>query len=164
MSYEVKFGFEPGNNLVFTAFQPSGAGRGLAHQFMLELVNHGYYRATPITTLAVGDAVLVYKQEKVYWENALVYILNDEYIFYDNEYVHHEGEYVRNYDAEDNETVFVIEQPVGTGEYESAADISDGIDELIADQGTVYNVYDERDQVPAAGAGVGIESEIITDC
>ena len=100
MPYEVKFGFEPGNFLVFTAFQPSGAGRGLAYQFMPELFTQGYYRTTPITTLVVGDTVLVYKQEKVYYADELVVVLAYENVFYENEYVWHEGEYVYDYDSE----------------------------------------------------------------
>lgn len=163
MSYEVKFGFQPGKNLVFTAFQPSGIGRGLAYQFLLEVVNHGYYRATPATTLVVGDMVLVYEQEKVYWESALVYVLNDDYIFYDGEYVLHEGEYVRNYDAEVNEKVFSIEKVVGTGEYESVTDISSTITNIYNSQTDVHNVYDER-VADGVGVGVGIESEIVIDC
>ncbi len=165
MPYECKFGFAPGYNLVFSAFQPSGTGRGLAYQFLQEVINHGYYRATPGTDLVVGDTVLVYEQEKVYWESALVYVLNDDYVFYDGEYVMHEGEYVRNYDAEVNERVFLNERTVGTGEYESVTDISATITNIYNSQTDVHNVYDERDRDGAgAGAGAGIESEIITDC
>ena len=163
MAYNVKLGYAIGKNLVFTAFQPSGAGRGLAYQFLQEVVNHGYYRAEPVTDLVVGDMVLVYEQEQVYWENDIVRILNDDYIYYDGEYVYYEGEYVRNYDAEVNEKVFLNEKVVGTGEYESVTKVSDDLDEIIADQGTVYNVYDERD-VDGAGVGAGVESEIVTDC
>lgn len=164
MSYEVKFGFAPGNNLVFTAFQPSGTGRGLAYQFMQEVFNHGYYRATPITALVVGDAVLVYKQEIVYYDDERVLVLAYENVFYENEYVWHDGEYVYDYDSESNQTVFWTEKPVGTGEYESTVDISDNIDEIIADQRTVYNVYDERGNGVVTGVGAGVESEIVTDC
>lgn len=164
MSYEVKFGFEPGNNLVFTAFQPNGTGRGLAHQFMLEVFNHGYYRATPITTLVVGDAVIVYKQEKVYYADELVVVLAYENVFYENEYVWHGTEYVYDYDTESNHTVFWTEKPVGVGEYESAIDISSDIGDLVDDQTAVYNVYDERDGVAGVGVGAGVESEIVTDC
>jgi len=163
MSYEVKFGFQLGNFLVFTAFQPNGTGRGLAYQFLQEVVNLGYYRATPGTKLVVGDIVLVYEQEKVYWENALVSILNDDYVFYDGEYVMHEGEYVRNYDAEVTERVFLNEKTVGTGEYESVTDISTTITNIYNSQTDVHNVYDERDRDGVA-VGDGIESEIITDC
>jgi len=161
--YEVKFGFQPGKNLVFTAFRPSGTGRGLAYQFLLEVLNHGYYRATPVTTLVVGDMVLVYEQENVYWESALVYILNDDYIFYNGAYVFHDGEYVRNYDAEVNEKVFSIEKVVGTGEYESAIDITTSITNIVNNQTDVYNTYDER-VADGVGVGVGIESEIVIDC
>ncbi len=165
MSYEVKFGFEPGNNLVFTAFRPSGVGRGLAHQFMQEVINHGYYRATPMTTLVVGDAVLVYKQEIVYYDDERVLVLAYENVFHENEYVWHDGEYVYDYDSESNQIVFWTEKPVGVGEYESVADISDDIDDIIAGQSIVNNIYDERDRDgAAAGVGAGIESEIITDC
>jgi len=163
MSYEVKFGFQPDNFLVFTAFRPSGTGRGLACQFLQEVRNHGYYRATPGTDLVVGDTVLVYEQEKVYWENALVRVLNDDYVFYDGEYVIHEGEYVRNYDAEVTEQVFLNEKTVGSGEYESVTDISTTVTNIYNSQTDVHNVYDERDR-DGAGVGAGIESEIITDC
>lgn len=163
MSYEVKFGFQLGNFLVFTAFQPSGVGRGLAYQFLQEVINHGYYRATPGTDLVVGDTVLVYEQEKVYWESALVRVLNDDYVFYDGEYVMHEGVYVRNYDTEVTEQVFVNERTVGTGEYESVTDISTTVTNIYNSQTDVHNVYDERDR-DGAVVGAGIESEIVMDC
>ena len=163
MPYEAKFGFAAGYNLVFSAFQPSGTGRGLAYQFLPEVVNLGYYRATPGTDLVVGDTVLVYEQEKVYWEDALVRVLNDDYVFYGGEYVMHEDEYVRNYDAEVNERVFLNERTVGTGEYESVTDISTTVTDIRDSQTDVHNVYDERDSGVTA-VGAGIESEIITDC
>ena len=163
MPYECKFGFQSGNFLAFTAFQPSGIGRGLAHQFMLEVVNHGYYRATPVISLVVGDMVLVYKQEKVLYESAGVLYLDYEYVFWEDEYIAHDGEYIRDLDTESNQKVFWTEEPVGVGEYESAVDISTSITNITNNQTDVYNTYNERDG-DGVGVGAGVESEIITDC
>lgn len=156
MSYEVKFGFPTGYNLAFSVFQPSGIGRGFAHQFLQEVVNQGYYRATPITNLVVGDAVIVYRQEKVLYESEGVLYLDYEYVFWEDEYIAHEGEYVRDLDTESNQKVFWTEEPVGTGEYESviesAADLTvietkvdvtdENIDLLIVETQRVNDVYD----------------------
>lgn len=163
MSYEAKFGYAHSRNLVFTAFQPSGAGRGLAYQFLQEVVNHGYYRATPATAFVVGDMVLVYEQERVLYDNVQVFYLDYEYVFWEGEYITVDGEYVRDRDTTSNQEVFLNEKVVGTGEYESVTDISTTVTNIYNSQTDVHNTYDERDR-DGAGVGAGIESEIITDC
>lgn len=163
MSYEVKFGFPTGYSLVFSAFQPSGAGRGLEQQPLPEIPAKGYYVATPITDLVVGDMVLAYELEDVYWENDLVYVLTENSVYWEGKRVHYEGDWVIWPDDTVNEIVTSLGDVVGSGEYESVTDISTTVTNIYNSQTDVHNVYDERDR-DGAVVGAGIESEIITDC
>ncbi len=169
MPYETKFAYPSGNDLVFSAYQPSGAGRGLANQILPEIVNHGYYRATPLTALVDGDVVIVYRQQEVEYEGALVVYLTNEHVFYEDKYVVYEGEYVKDFDTTSNQKVLWIERPVGSGEFTfGSGDLSsliDDVDTLVDDGGSVFNVYDEREAAGGGdGVGAGIESEIVHDC
>lgn len=169
MPYEVKFAYQSAKDLVFSAFQPSGSGRGLAYQILPELVNHGYYRATPLTALVDGDVVIVYRQQEVEYEDDLVVYLTNEHVFYEDEYVVYEGEYVKDFDTTSNQKVLWTERPVGSGEFTfGTGDLSsliDDVETLVDDSNIVLNVYDEREPAGGGdGVGAGIESEIVHDC
>lgn len=163
MSYEAKFGFQPGNNLVFTAFQPSGVGRGLAYQFLQEVVNHGYYRATPLTNLVVGDMVLVYKQEEVLHTAIQTVYLDYEYVFWEGKYVFCGGSYVKDYDTTANQEVFWTEKVIGTGEYESVIDFSTRITDINNNQNIVTNIYDEREVAATGGQAIASTGQLIVE-
>ena len=147
MPYEVKFGFATGYNLVFAAFQPAGTGRGVANQPLYEIRPTGYYRAESATQLEDGDVVLVYDYETVYWEDEAVVYLAYEYVFYEEEQVYYEGLKVVDFDSTSSDVVHWAGDVVGAGEYTfGAGDVSelvDNVDTLIAQQGTVTNVYNE---------------------
>jgi len=130
VSYKVKFGFPTGYNLVFSAFQPGGAGRGLEQQPLPEIQAKGYYVATPITSLVVGDMVLAYEIEDVYWEDDLVYILSDVSIYYEGDRVHWEGEWIFYSDEEASENVVCLGDVVGSGEYKSVIETSENLTEI----------------------------------
>lgn len=139
--YEVKFAYQPGCNLVFSAFQPCGTGRGIEQQPLPEIRPTGYYVTTPITDLVAGDMVLVYELESVLWEDVPVYISTEDYIYYEDDKVHWEGEWLVSVDDSFSDIVTWCGDPIGSGEYSSAIDISDDLVSLIAGQTMVTNVY-----------------------
>jgi len=148
MAYDVKFGFARGYNLVFTAFQPSGTGRGTGDQPLYEVPPTGYYRAEPATVLEDGDMVLVYDYETVYWEDAIVVVLSYEYVFYEGRQVYYEGAKVLDTDNTFTDVVYTPGNVVGQGEFAfgsgDVAGLVDDIDTLLEWQGSVTNTYDER--------------------
>lgn len=160
MSYEVKFGFATGHSLVFSAFQPSGAGRGLEQQPLPEIRAKGYYVATPITSLVASDMVLAYELENVYWEDDLVYILSYENVFYEGARVYYEEDWVMDFDSTFLDEVTSTDDPIGVGEYgpdivsttinTDLTTLQTAVDDLVVDQNKVLNVYDERPEPEAA--------------
>jgi hypothetical protein len=146
MSYEVKMGYISGFNLVFSAYQPDGNGRGIEQQPLPEL-RTGYYGATPLTDLVAGDEVIACLLEFVYWENAQLYILTDDYVYYEDARVAYEEVWVTTSDIQINDPVTSVGAVVGANEYAVAADyftsIQDDINDIITDERTVNNIYDE---------------------
>jgi hypothetical protein len=157
MDFTVKFGYVSGYSFVFSAFQPSGAGRGIEQQPLPEIRPKGYYVATPITDLVVGDMILVYVLENVLWENDPVYILTEDYLYWEGDRIYWEGEWLISTDDIISDTVTWIDNPVGSAEYYSVIDFATdliiletktdtantNIDLLIIGQQTVNNVYTE---------------------
>lgn len=120
MSYEVKFAYITGFNLVFSAYQPNGSARGEAYQPLPELAE-GYYGATPATTLIAGDEVVAFVAEFITYEGELVYILDFDYVYWENDLVNYEGGVV--YTGDEVEVpVTSIGAVVGAQEYEKPAD------------------------------------------
>lgn len=146
----VKFGFQTGWNLVFTVFQAGGALRGLAYQPLPETTVPGYYSATPLTDLVVGDVVLVYQNEQVYWQSDPIYILTEDFVYYEGVKVTYEEGWVYDFDTLVNSIVTTIGVTVGSAEYSdimsSSADLSQILDdtaELVENQHKVTNVFSE---------------------
>lgn len=148
MSYEVKFGFATGYNLVFAAFQPNRTGRGIENQPLYERMPTGFYTAEPATRLIDGDMVLVYDLETVYWEDERVTYLTYDYVFYEDEQVYYEGDWVMNLDTTYSDTVHWTGKVVGQGEFTfgsgEVSGLVDDVDDILTAQQTVNNVYDER--------------------
>lgn len=143
----VKFGFLTGYDLVFAAYQPNGNGRGMANQPLYEVFPTGYYRAEPAIDFVDGDVVLVYDRETVTWEDEIVVYLTYDYVFYEGKQVYYEGDWVMDLDNTYNDVVRWTGDVVGSGEYAfGIGDISElveDVDALVAQQGTVTNVYNE---------------------
>ena len=141
MACETKFGWLSGYSLVFAAFQPCGEGRGIEQQPLTERRPTGYYYGTPLTDLVAGDYVLVYVLEPVLYEGEPVSILTEDSVYYEGERVSYEGEWVINTDSTIGDPLTWVGDPVGEGEYSSAIDIWDILNQLIIGQNTVINVY-----------------------
>lgn len=139
----VKFAYQSGYSLGFTAYHSDGTGRGIANQPLYEVRPTGYYSGLPITSLASGDVVLVYILETIYYENDVVFILTQNYVFYEGNRVYYEGEWVFDFDDLVDDIVTWVGSPIGSGEYMLDV-IGDNVDDLIAGQSTVNNIYDER--------------------
>ncbi len=148
MSNEIKYGNRPGLNLVFTAFQPDGTGRGLPNQPMFETRNAGYYRATPITDLVSGDVVLVYNNETLTYEGEPLFCLTYDLMYYDGERLTYEGEWLENRDLEIDEIVTSVGYVIGSGEYNT---VSADVAGLLVAGTSVTNVYDETGEDGSTG-------------
>lgn len=135
--------------MVFTAYQSEGAGRGIANQPLYEVRPTGYYWGVPITDLMSDDVVLIYISEIVYYENDVVFISTEDFIFYEGYRIHYEGEWVFSFDDLINEIVTWVGNPVGSGEYRLEI-IETNVKNLVTGQGKVLNIYDERPAVSAA--------------
>lgn len=148
MSFDVKFGFATGYNLVFAAFQPDRTGRGIENQPLYERVPTGFYTAEPATILEDGDVVLVYDNETVYWEDEAVVVLTEENVLYESEQVYHEGQMIFDLDSISTDRVNWTGKVVGQGEYTfGSGDVSslvDDVETLLEWRGRVTNSYDER--------------------
>lgn len=158
MSYDAKFSWQSGRLLAFTAYQPSGAGRGIPDQPLLEVRDTGYYRAEPLTDFVDGDIVQVHELYTVTWEDAIVIYLNEEApVYWEGERVYYEGDWVADFDTTENALVTSKSEPVGSGEFTFASgDVSglvDDVEQIVQDGNIVTNVYDETVH-PSAGVSV----------
>jgi hypothetical protein len=148
MDYEVKFTWHSGFDLVFTAYQPSGVGRGIPDQPLPEVRDVGYYRATPLTDLVDGDVVQVHRLETVTWEDAVVVYLETEVpVLWELERVFSDEDWVADLDSTVNDTVTSKGQPVGSGEFTvSSGELSGIVDDVeaikVAQQMIVVHVDD----------------------
>jgi len=171
MDYEAKFTWHSGFNLVFTAYQPSGVGRGIPDQPLPEVRDVGYYRATPLTGFVDGDVVQVHKLETVTWEDAVVVYLDTEVpVLWELERVFSDEDWVADLDTTVNDVVTSKSEPVGSGEFTfSSGDLSglvDDVEQIVNDQNIVTNVYDETAH-PSAGVSVtstGTLTQVSGDC
>jgi hypothetical protein len=120
MSYEVRFGYISGFNLVFTAYQPNGTGRGESFQPLPELAQ-GYYGASPATDLIAGDEVIAYVAEYVTYDGIQVVILDYDYIYWEGDIVIYEGTLVMSGDETELKVTY-LGAVVGAQEYTSPAD------------------------------------------
>jgi len=139
----IKMGFQSGWRVVFSAYQPDGTGRGVINQPLPEVFNSGYYRANPVTDLVVGDVVLVYQNDQVYWESGPVYVLTEDFVYYEGARVTYEENWVYDFGTLINDLVTSIGYTVGSAEYSDIIDISSGINELVANQHKTPNVFNE---------------------
>lgn len=167
MDYEVKTTFLSGYNLVFTAYQPSGIGRGIPDTPLEEVKATGYYRAKPTAELQEGDTVQVHRYERVHWENEDALILTEQHIVYEDEWVYYEDNWILDFDNTYNASVFWTGKPVGSGEFilpiGGMDEISDDLDSITASSGTVNNVYNSRDDGSGSGVVVTSTGMIIAD-
>lgn len=146
MDYEAKFTWQSGRTLAFTAYQPSGAGRGIPDQPLTEVRDVGYYRATPITDFVDGDVIQVHELYTVTWEGAVVvYLVEEVPVYWEGKRVFYEGEWVADLDSTVNAIVTSKSEPVGSGEFAFASgDVSGLVDDvadiLVAQQMIVTHV------------------------
>jgi hypothetical protein len=120
MSYEVKFGYITGFSLVFTAYLPAGTARGEVYQPLPELAE-GYYGASPATDLVAGDEIIAYVAEYVTYDGTQVYVLGNDYIYWENDIVNYEGVLISAGDETDLKVTY-LGAVVGAQEYEKPAD------------------------------------------
>jgi len=155
MDYEVKFTWRSGRNLAFTAYQPSGAGRGIPDQPLPEVRPTGYYSATPLTDLVDGDIVQVHELYTVTWEGTtVVYLETEVSVLWELERVFCDEDWVADLDNTVNDLVTSTSEPVGSGEFTFASgDLSGLVDDvadiLVAQQMVVTNV-DETESAKKA--------------
>lgn len=158
MDYEAKFTWHSGRVLAFTAYQPSGAGRGIPDQPLPEVRDVGYYRAKPLTDFVDGDVIQVHELVNVTWEDAEVTYLSEEVsVLWELERVFYEGDWVADLDTTVNDLVTSKSEPVGSGEFAfSSGEVSglvDDVEQIIQDGNIVTNVYDETVH-PSEGVSV----------
>lgn len=132
MDYEAKFTWHSGRLLAFTAYQPSGIGRGIPDQPLPEVRDVGYYRAQPLTAFVDGDVIQVHELETVTWEDAEVIYLSEEVsVLWELERVFYDEEWVVDLDTTVNDLVTSKSEPVGSGEFAFASgDVSGLIDDV----------------------------------
>lgn len=171
MDYEAKFTWHSGRVLAFTAYQPSGSGRGIPDQPLPEVRPVGYYRAKPLTDFVDGDIIQVHELVNVTWEDAEVIYLSEEVqVLWELERVFCDEDWVADLDNSVNDLVTSKSEPVGSGEFAFASgDVSglvDDVEQLINDGNIVTNVYDEREG-PSAGMSLtstGVMTQESGDC
>ncbi len=158
MDYEAKFTWHSGRVLAFTAYQPSGSGRGNPDQPLPEVRDVGYYRAKPLTAFVDGDVIQVHELYTVTWEDVeVVYLSEEAPVYWEYERVFCDEDWVADLDTTVNDLVTSKSEPVGSGEFAFASgDVSglvDDVEQLINDGNIVTNVYDETAQ-PSSGVSV----------
>lgn len=171
MDYEAKFTWHSGRVLAFTAYQPSGIGRGIPDQPLPEVRDVGYYRAKPLTAFVDGDVIQVHELETVTWEDAEVIYLSEEApVYWEDNRVFSDEVWVADLDTTINDLVTSKSEPVGSGEFTFASgDVSgliDDVEQLIDDGNIVTNVYDET-VGPSAGVSLtstGVLTQESGDC
>jgi hypothetical protein len=150
MSYEAKFTWQSGRRLAFTAYQPSGAGRGIPDQPLDEVRDTGYYRAEPLTDFVDGDIVQVHELYDVTWEDAVVVYLETEVpVLWEYERVFCDEDWVADRDGTVNDLVTSKGEPVGSGEFTiSSGDLSglvDDVEDILVAQQRVDTFVDETE-------------------
>jgi hypothetical protein len=149
---------------VFTVFQPDGTGRGVAEQLLTELYNQGYYRAEAVTEPSDGDVALVYIRRDVTYDDGQVTFLDYETVTYESLPVYYEGEYLIDYDTTSAQNVLWTDRVVGSGEFEeSVGDVATNVDTLMAHEGSVTNLYDERSGSGGGGSVITSTGNLITE-
>lgn len=147
--YEVKFGYISGFSLVFAAFQPCGEGRGIEQQSLTERRPTGYYFGSPLTDLVIGDEVLAYILESLTWESDPLYILTQDYLYWEGDRLYWEGEWLFSTDDIISELLTWVGDPIGAGEYDESTSFylnDDGtskLDTIIESFTRSNNIYEE---------------------
>lgn len=146
MDYEAKFTWHSGRVLAFTAYQPSGIGRGIPDQPLPEVRPVGYYRAKPLTAFVDGDVIQVHELVNVTWEDAeVIYLSGEVPVYWEYERVFCDEDWVADLDSTVNDLVTSKSEPVGSGEFAFASgDVSGLIEDveniLVAQQMVVIHV------------------------
>ncbi len=141
MSFEVKFGWYPDNQLVFAAFQPDGTGRGIQRQPLPEVRNVGYYRSTPATDLVISDVVLVYLEQEMTHEDSAMYYLYYADLVFEGVRMHHDGDLMTDFDTAEDQNMTWVDKPCGVGEFQDVLSTAADIDVLSAEGSQVLNIY-----------------------
>ena len=118
--------------MAFTAYQPSGIGRGIPDQPLPEVRDVGYYRAKPLTAFVDGDVIQVHELYTVAWEDAeVVYLVGEVPVYWELERVFCDEDWVADLDSTVNDSVTSKSEPVGSGEFAFASgDVSGLIDDV----------------------------------
>jgi hypothetical protein len=140
--FEVKFAYLTGYNLAFSAFQPSGDGRGIELQPLKERRPTGFYNATPITDLVAGDEVLVYNLDTLTWENDPLFTLTQDYLYWEGDRLYWGDDWLSDTDNLISDVLTYAGNPVGSGEFSSAIDITLILNDLLTGQTTVTYEFD----------------------
>jgi len=160
MDYEAKFTWHSGRDLAFTAYQPSGAGRGIPDQPLPEVRDVGYYRATPLTDFVDGDIVQVHELYTVTWEDAEVVYLSEEVsVLWELERVFCDEDWVADLDTTVNESVTSKSEPVGSGEFTfSSGDLSGLVEDVEAILVAQQRVDSFADETEPAKEGITLRN------
>ena len=141
--------------MAFTAYQPSGIGRGIPDQPLPEVRDVGYYRAKPLTAFVDGDVIQVHELYTVTWEDADVTYLSEEVpVYWELERVFCDEDWVADLDTTVNDLVTSKSEPVGSGEFAFASgevsDLVDDVAEILVAQLMVVTHVDETEPTEEA--------------